>query len=520
MALSSRNEDLSYTLVVDGHGATQELAHIKNESNAAVTAGGRLYKVMDDIGGKAGRDVANGLRSATFAMGSLGGKAGEVVAVLGDFSDLLLGGGLTLGLGLAAIAATKLYEVYQELDEQQKNYNETVKESSRFVKEMIDNAITPARDALVGLKEELRTFGKDTRQILLDDSQATIKLIDTKIDNLNRNKYREITELFQIKTGRIKGDLEDQQNVVNAIEARLASLTKQREDAQQLLDQNTRTISELDAAGANKDKADAAKNATPTEKFDAGSYLFQEAFDRAAEARQKEKDAWDKWRADMATADARMEDGTKQMYDRDLEAFTKLNALKKEVALKAEEERIQILEREQAAFKEFTSVNSSLAQGMAANGIAASQVLIEGMITQQKDAFAQAAIVFLKSTGTQLIGLGTKIGFEGAELTLLGAPNGPALIGLGAAAVGVGLGMGGLGSFIGAKTAGSAGGASAPTSGGVNRGGGGGRGGGESGMVQVNVYRGMYGPPADRDAEAIVNVIKLAQRSGRLGGVM
>lgn len=521
MALTSRNEDLSYTLVVDGHGATQELAHIKNASNDAVTAGGRLYKVMDDIGGKAGRDVANGLRSASFALGGLGGKAGEVVAVLGDFSDLLLGGGLTLGLGVAAIAATKLYQVYEELKTAQLNYTETVKDSRVQLKLMVDNAITPAREALVGLKEELRNFGKDVRQIMIDDTQATVEDIDRKITNLNKNKYREITERFKIERGLMKGDLEDQNNVVKSIEERLATLTRQREEAQTALDGYTDTALKLDALAADKEKADAAKNADPGRNvaLETGTNLFQSAFDQAAEQRAKEMAAWEKNKEELRALQDQELDATIYKDEQELASFLKLQELKKQAAITTAEANLKLLEREQAAYAAFTTVNGELAQGMAANGIAASQVLVEGMISHQKDAFAQAAIVFMKSTGTQLIGLGTKIGFEGAELTLLGAPNGPALIALGATAVGVGLGMGGLGSFIGAKATGSNKAGTTPSdSGGVNRGGSGG-GSGETRTIQVNVYRGMYGPPADRDAEAIVNTIRLAQRNGRLGAM-
>lgn len=520
MSRTRANEDIVYTLVVDAQGAQSVIQSTKQELMGAEFGATKLGKALDDLGGKAGRDVTNGMRSLQFALGGVSSQAAQTLGILGDMADLvMLGSPIVLGIGALAAGVYGVHYAWKASQESATVFKDAVKAIGPVMTDFIERQLQPARDGIKSMAEELRNFGKDARQQLIDDTQGTLEMLEGNLERLKANRYKEQRQRDQIKFGFVEGDLDLQQDVVDRIETRIRELQVRADEARTNVETLTRQALELDAKAANAKAAeDAAKGGGEGPYYasmrSGRLYAFAEAARNEAQAEQQ---------ANLAAGTANFQNAVRmaQLHRDNLMRLEQERHDHKMRLINEEAERMQALhEREAASFAQLTSVQGALAQGLVSSTLGASQVLMEGLITHQKDAFQQAASVFLKSTGSQLIGLGTKIGFEGAELTLLGAPNGPLLLGLGAAAVATGFAMGGVGLAIAPKGAGTAAGAAPKTSGGVNRGAGAGNPNGELQTVQVNIYRGVYGPPADRDAAAVVEAIKHAKRSGRLAGVV
>ncbi len=83
-----------------------------------------------------------------------------------------------------------------------------------------------------------------------------------------------------------------------------------------------------------------------------------------------------------------------------------------------------------------------LAQGATTTLINVSEDYFKAKIEGAENAEQLAAAAFLAATGDQLVGIGTKYLFEGAGMSILGDPRGPAMLGLGGLAVAAGVGMG------------------------------------------------------------------------------
>lgn len=83
-----------------------------------------------------------------------------------------------------------------------------------------------------------------------------------------------------------------------------------------------------------------------------------------------------------------------------------------------------------------------LAQGATTTLIGASEDYFKAKIEGAENAEMIAAAAVLSGIGDQLVGLGTKYLFEGAGMSLLGDPRGPAMLGLGGLTIAAGVGMG------------------------------------------------------------------------------
>jgi hypothetical protein len=83
-----------------------------------------------------------------------------------------------------------------------------------------------------------------------------------------------------------------------------------------------------------------------------------------------------------------------------------------------------------------------LAQGATTTLIGASEDYFKAKIEGAENAEMIAAAAVLSGIGDQLVGLGTKYLFEGAGMSILGDPRGPAMLGLGGLTIAAGVGMG------------------------------------------------------------------------------
>lgn len=203
-------------------------------------------------------------------------------------------------------------------------------------------------------------------------------------------------------------------------------------------------------------------------------------------------------------------------------AADELEKLDEERAKKHRESLAEIRKQEQDHFATIDGYYNSFFKDTLEAGVTDSVGYLTtyfGALSQHhKHAAEEAQAAFLQSVGGQLVGLGQRALFEGAEVLLTSHgldPAGYGLVTLGGAAIAAGVGMGAAGAGISANVSAldAADSKAGQSDRGVNSGSRSGstRGSGGLSLTVVNNY-GAGGPPAEDTAREVVKAVRLADK--------
>ena len=466
------------------------LQKTRADVDATVTANGRLATSMTKIeqGAKMVQQragtTAGAISGLTAATGENAGAMGKAVAGAGQLAGAWAAGGPMMaavaGLGVALNLLQKHWDgVIEAQDKALKKAYEATDKATAVSRSVSDQLFAERQRAnmasLTGSDRELAQL----RFSLADETKkalAQMASTDATIQKLGRNTLNNVNEIVQIraKTLQIEGAAKD-------------GLKKGAGGTNPLLDDATLAPQDiqkrLDAAQAITDASD-QQIAAAREEEEKRSIAHWRSLDAARIASRKN--------ADQVIDAMRMED----------------------------------LEKQEAALAKirqgYESVYVGAVSGATSAATSSVQQYLDGIITGEEHAAEKALASFLRSTGGQLVGIGTKAIFEGAAISANPFTPGAGLpmMGIGAAAIAAGLAMGAGGAAIGHVSAGGQIGkpiadkGSAPERG-VNQGrAGGGRGGSGGGQVVfINNY-GVYGPSAEDSAREQTRMARTARRRG------
>lgn len=119
----------------------------------------------------------------------------------------------------------------------------------------------------------------------------------------------------------------------------------------------------------------------------------------------------------------------------------------------------KLLEEKQRLAEESAQAQAAVAMSFVNIGIQSVEMMLTQAITNQEIAFEQIAAYALRASGSAIVGIGTEQIAKGVGLSILGSPQGPALIGSGSGFVALGLGMGAAGAAVSAASSAAGGGA-------------------------------------------------------------
>jgi len=477
--MSDTGETFSYKLVVDASQADAQLA--KTDASARKLGGG-LSLITGGLGKLDGaeREASKALRGISGSMGGLSTATIGAIGPIGDIAGLLASGGVfgiaLAACGLAVAALTKHWE----------NLNEAQSKAIDLQYSSIDATTAQTHklyDELAKLKGELA--GPETSAQMQANTATKVAEIDAKIKDLRK------------ALGGVSAEDQAQKSMR---EAELLQLQKQR---QLLLD-----IQTLKMAVRGRDAAEKVKTPKGEKPNDWKNDLV--------EAGMKQLDANDAAREsyleNLAKARKALDEKTDEETDNRMKAQLKAQE-------EADKQRIEQARKTEEEIASIKQTYADLAQSSAQLLADTSMQYLEDKIEGTKYAEEIAAQYFLKSIGSQLIGIGIKQAFEGAGLSIVGSPNGPPLAALGAAAIVAGVSMGGvatvMGVDIGKKQAADDKREKARSGASRERGTGSrsrGSSSGDGGGVTVNISYGIGGPRPEQTAEAVARAARLAQR--------
>jgi hypothetical protein len=465
------------------------LQKTRAEVDSTVTANGRLAGSMTKIeqGAKMVQQragtTAGAISGLTAATGESAGAMGKAVAGAGQLAGAWAAGGPLMaavaGLGVALNLLQKHWDsVIEKQDKAIKKAYEATDKATAVSRSVSDQLFAERQRAnmasLTGSDRELAqlrfSLGDETKKAL-----AQMASTDATIQRLGRNTLNNINEIIQIraKTLQIEGAAKD------AAKGGGAKGTDFLLDGAELAPQDMQK--KLDAAQDVIDKSD-AQIAAAREEEEKRSIAHWRSLDAARIASRKN--------ADQVIDAMRMDD----------------------------------LEKQEAALAKirqgYESVYIGAVSGATSSAASSVQQYLDGIITGEEHAAEKALASFLKSTGGQLVGIGTKAIFEGAAISAnpLTPGAGLPLMGIGAAAVAAGLAMGAGGTAMGHTAAGGQVGKPLQSGGAPERGvgagtGGGGRSGSGGQVVFINNY-GVYGPSAEDSAREQTRMARTARRRG------
>jgi hypothetical protein len=463
------------------------LQKTRGDVDATVTANGRLAASMTKIeqGAKMVQQragtTAGAISGLTAATGESAGAMGKAVAGAGQLAGAWAAGGPMMaavaGLGVALNLLQKHWDgVIEAQDKALKKAYEATDKATAVSRSVSDQLFAERQRAnmasLTGSDRELAQL----RFSLADETKkalAQMASTDATIQRLGRNTLNNVNEIVQIraKTLQIEGAAKD--GLKKGTNPLLDDATLAPQDVQK----------RLDAAQAITDASD----------------------QQLAAAREKEE-------------------GLNTAHWRSLDASRIASA--KEANLIIDNMRLDDLAKQEAALERikqgYESVYIGAVSAATSAATASMQQYLDGIVTGEEHAAERALASFLRSTGGQLVGIGTKAIFEGAAISANPFTPGAGLpmMGIGAAAIAAGLAMGAGGAAIGHVSAGGQIGKPIAEGGsgserGVNQGrAGGGRGGSGGGQVVfINNY-GVYGPSAEDSAREQTRMARTARRRG------
>lgn len=479
-------EDILFKITVDAAQAKREA---EATSKSVTTLNGTLNKL--DAGTREAQKVLNGLGDT---MGGTKGKTLQFVGVIGDLAGAMASGGK---FAVAAIAATytigKLAEAYNEAKVNGNAFKDAMPAIAASIKTLRDQALEPGRQAVKDFATELANFGKDARQIAIDNQEAIAKGMAMRSSGLSTSyevQFGKVNELRRTK-GKDSDEYKTAFEILKSIVERQNSLAVARDIAEKDL----AALKEIDKALDAKEKA-------------------RDARDKAArEAKKDDVVTGDSDRTDSDSLHAQIaaiEEVNTRLQSANADRGDMEQALAdriKAINLKAKNDRIMAtLEANEAIAKSYDQLYGDIASGSLNNFVGVAQGFFNDLASGQEHAAERATAAFLTATGSQLVGIGTKAVIEGAIISSnpLTPGAGLPMMGLGALAIGTGITMGAGGAAITANLPDSS--ASRPmldrSVNGGSRGGGSRDSGGGGPIVYVQNF-GVAGPSPDEAARAV-----------------
>lgn len=517
--MGKTNESIGFGVDIETTEARAALAQLRQEadetrkaltrgassmttgSKATVDYGEALRKAEPKIG-----KVATGVSGLAGTMGGAVGQTNALTGAVGNLAGAFAGGGLlAVGISVAVVGLGALVEGFTKAKKEAAALaleaeglgNVAVVSFGGEASKELDALRSSNREALGISASKERTLALTSQLVKAEkdfaDASDEALRIEKLLEKHSRGKLYISTrnlathkenlvvaraaeenaqdQLVHLDTERrvlteISKEYEDQL----ALSRRLKAETKARADAErrraraisrwkERMREQDRLDGAAEKARANEEKARQAENVkNRLEQIAAVEAQVAAEDERADRLMQFEMDiekATDRRLAKEAAAEAKAD-------AKKVKSHEKLLEKKKRAEEKAAEEQ-------QARTEE----GIALSMQLASVGLNTSMQLFDAVITGQGDAIDQILAANLKSTGQQVIGIGTKYVAEGIGLAALGAPNAGFVIAAGAAGVAAGAAMAGGGTAWGHLAAGGTIGKALPTgsSGSSSRGG-------------------------------------------------
>jgi hypothetical protein len=484
--MSGATESLTFALAVDASQADAQLARTRA---GAMNLGGGFGSVTSNLEklDRAEREVSKGLRGLSGAMGGLSTQTINAIGPLGDIAGMMSGGALTIGLAAAADSVALLTKHWEKEAEARMRAID-----AQFAQFDAINAVTKRMySEIEGLRKDLAPeatakdiyAGMEREQDAIDVKLAELRAADRDVSAAGRAGHA-------ARDAEIK-QYEKQRSLLEEI-ANL-KVAKMGKDAAALKP----IRSEPRAGGAPGGGGDEYDPEIAFLEYQAK--LNQEATDFKNKKRMEDFEA-------QQRAEQEMLDAEKKRHD--------------ERVLLAQEANDKIV-------ASYSGMATEIGEGAFSNLVGAGQSAIDDIVSGQEYAAERAMAAFMRSTGQQIVGVGTKAVWEGITMNAVVPGSGVPAMAAGAAAIAAGIGMGAAGSAMTASMsradAQNAGRGTLSRdremmnergTGSVRGGGGGGGGRGSAAPVNVTVNYGVGGPPAEDTAREVARAIEKAHRRG------
>jgi hypothetical protein len=407
------SERADFYATLDLKAVEASLKQARAEIDATITANGRLDASLGRVEGAVGKmrkgmgPAVGAMNGLTAAMGETTGAMGKVLAGGGQLANAWAAGGpmmaaiAGLGVGLAML---------------QKHWDEVNKAQDEAIAK--EFAVTDkASKMLTDLRKQV---GKEREQLAIatstgDDRSMVEFALSFREQMVAANALMENTD------------------------AHIRSIGKgARKQIDELIALRAETMK---IAKATADKTKTPKKGEPDWLLEGPAGLPSDSeFDKAMDERYAKERAADQMERDLREkADA---DGLKALRDHEKDVL----AAKKVGAQAADALRMEEIQKEQDNLemirKGYQDLYTDWMPGALNNGLGAFQGFIDGVIEGDEYAAQKATAAFMKSTGNQLVGIGTKALFEGAVMNTAVPGSGIPMMAVGGLAIAAGVGMG------------------------------------------------------------------------------
>ena len=409
---------------------------VQSTSLEVQTMGKRNLKLRESLGGAA--TATSGVASA---LGNASGKAKDFIGAADNIAMAAMAGG-PVAIGLTALATGVGVIATQFIKAKQKaiDFENQMRRTASF-------GLAEFAAEVSALEKELENVGKTGVAGRIGQQEEVFTAAATAAD-FYRREVAASTEALEEWTAFQRGGVSEMYGKrVDDEVARLkhisatskANLARAEEEEKLAM----RAIELLHQIGA-------AEGALE-QKTDQRGRVQHRVNRQAIDDMTAHVEAWREMRALLDADDhlaIEMPSFEDQLFGFDIEEATKrYNEAEQEKVEASKLAAAEIVRIEQAAAAERLALQTAVAHEMAATmsfGIAATQQLIDGLITGEEQALEKAALGFTRMVGQQLIAVGTRGVVEGAIHSLNPAApgSGAGMIAAGAAAIGVGIGMG------------------------------------------------------------------------------
>jgi hypothetical protein len=523
--------------------------------NAAIAAGGpnvaAYQKELDNLGQAAGRAAGNknmgqGMLQLSQTFDDLQyGIKGVVNNIPGLVQGFGVSAGIAGGAQLAFIAVNQLTDKLTDYIKKQQEASQAAIKGRLSLLDARVQAMQETADLQAELDRITAEISGGTGKVTEDASKARLADLRTNITNAEQDIAKRQGQLQMLERMQFRSDVQDEQ--IKATKAYIQDRRNRIAADNAAIDQETKNqeirvkIAKASEELANKGTSGGRKTGGNGRKS-AKEFIVESGDDGEATAREEReqlrREALNERVLDMQIkADEKLAREAEQ-HRKELERAEQLHLSRLEqlegeslaarmafdtVAMNHKMDNLDKLKAHEFKnlkdnVKQYEGMYNDLgqlAQGATTTLIGASEDYFKAKIEGAENAEMIAAAAVLSGIGDQLVGLGTKYLFEGAGMSLLGDPRGPAMLGLGGLTIAAGVGMGAGSAAISHTAAGGTIGKALPDDkatkdpGASPRSSGGGGGGGP---LIVNVAYGAGGPLPEDIAREIHKVTSSGNR--------
>jgi hypothetical protein len=536
--------------------------------NAAIAAGGpnvaAYQKELDNLGQAAGRAAGNknmgqGMLQLSQTFDDLQyGIKGVVNNIPGLVQGFGVSAGIAGGAQLAFIAVNQLTDKLTDYIKKQQEASQAAIKGRLSLLDARVQAMQETADLQAELDRITAEISGGTGKVTEDASKARLADLRTNITNAEQDIAKRQGQLQMLERMQFRSDVQDEQ--IKATKAYIQDRRNRIAADNAAIDQEVKNqeirvkIAKASEELANKagrpsgGKGSRYVEGVITAEYDPSTEALSGMFSQAG-LREKMRESQAKRAADLENeirsqvakheeknnkeADRRAEQRRKDAERAEQLHLSRLEQLEGEslaarmafdtVAMNHKMDNLDKLKAHEFKnlkdnVKQYEGMYNDLgqlAQGATTTMIGASEDYFKAKIEGAENAEMIAAAAVLSGIGDQLVGLGTKYLFEGAGMSLLGDPRGPAMLGLGGLTIAAGVGMGAGSAAISHTAAGGTIGKALPDDkatkdpGASPRSSGGGGGGGP---LIVNVAYGAGGPLPEDIAREIHKVTSSGNR--------